>query len=68
VEIDRKTLEEIRELGPRDAYEVLRRAVFQAPGGASSEDFQDVLEQVVHEGILSWEEVEQFEMSEVHDS
>ncbi|HKQ97132.1 MAG TPA: hypothetical protein VJV75_04585 [Candidatus Polarisedimenticolia bacterium] len=61
MEIDRKTLEDLRELGPRDAYEMVRRAVYQSPGGVSSEDFQAALEQLVHEGILSWEEIERFE-------
>jgi hypothetical protein len=61
MEIDRKTLEDLRELGPRDAYERVRRAVYQSPGGVSSEDFQSALEQLVHEGILSWDEIERFE-------
>jgi len=61
MEIDRRTLDDLRELGPRDAYESVRRAVYQYPGGVSSEDFQSALEQLVHEGILSWDEIERFE-------
>ena len=61
MEIDRTTLQELRDLDPRDAYDTIRRAVYQSPGGASSEDFQSALDQLVREGILSWEEIEQFE-------
>lgn len=61
MEIDRRTLEDLRERGPRDAWEMVRRAVYQVPGGASSEDFQSALEQLVREGILSWDEIERFE-------
>ena len=63
MEIDRRTLEDLRELGPRDAWERVRRAVYQIPGGTSSEDFQSALEQLVREGILSWDEIERFERS-----
>jgi len=41
----------------------VRRAVFQSPGGAASEDFQAALEQLVYAGILSWEEIDQFEQT-----
>ena len=61
MEIDRRTLEDLRDLDPRDAYETVRRAIHQLPGGASSEDFQSALEQLVGEGILSWDEIERFE-------
>jgi hypothetical protein len=61
MEIDHRTLEELRALEPRRAYETVRRAVYQSPGGASSEDFQAALEQLVEEGILSWDEIDSFE-------
>lgn len=61
MEIDRKTIEELRVLQPRKAYDAIRAAVYQSPGGVSSEDFQTALEQLVYEGILSWEEIDQFE-------
>ena len=63
MEIDTGTLEELREMEPRQAYERLRQAVYQAPGGASSEDFQAILEQMVREGILTWAEIERIEES-----
>jgi hypothetical protein len=61
MEIDQKTIEELRGLEPLRAYETVRRAVFQSPGGASSEDFQAALEQLVDEGVLSWDEIDRFE-------
>ena len=61
MEIDHRTIEELRSVEPRRAYDTVRRAVFESPGGASSEDFQAALEQLVDEGILSWDEIEQFE-------
>jgi len=61
MELDRRTLEDLRDLAPREAWETVRRAVFQSPGGAASEDFQTALEQLVAEGILSWDEIERFE-------
>jgi len=63
MEIDEASLEELRRLGPRKAYEAVRRAVLQNPWGASSEDLRTALEQVVEAGILTWDEVESFEES-----
>ena len=61
MELDRRTLEDLRDLAPREAWETVRRAVYQSPGGAASEDFQAALEQLVAEGILSWDEIDAFE-------
>ena len=61
--IDEKTLEDLRNLAPRQAYEAVRRAVLQNPWGASSEDLQSALEQVVEASILTWDDVERFEES-----
>jgi len=63
MEIDEKSLEHLRSLGPRAAYDSVRRAVLQNPWGASSDDFQAALEQVVAAGILTWDDVEIFEQS-----
>lgn len=63
MELDRKTLEDLRDLPPREAWETVRRAVYRSPGGASSEDFQAALEQMVAEGILSWDQIDLFEES-----
>src|SRR5438093_1706267 len=63
MEIDETSLEELRSLSPRRAYEAVRRAVLQNPWGASSEDLRSALEQMVAAGILTWDEVERFEVS-----
>lgn len=63
MEIDERSMEQLRSLGPRKAYEAVRRAVLQNPWGASSEDLHAALEQVVAAGILSWDDVESFEES-----
>lgn len=63
MEIDASSLEHLRSLGPREAYEAVRRAVHQNPWGASSEDLRSALEQVVAAGILTWDDVERFEES-----
>jgi len=63
VTIDEKTLEDLRNLAPRQAYEAERRAVLQNPWGASSEHLQSALEQVVEASILTWDDVERFEES-----
>jgi hypothetical protein len=63
MELDETSLEELRRLDPRKAYEAVRRAVLQNPWGASSEDLRTALEQVVEAGILTWDEVESFEGS-----
>ena len=63
MEIDDTSLDELRCLGPRKAYEAVRRAVLQNPWGASSDDLQSALEQVVAAGILTWDDVERFEES-----
>ena len=61
--MDEKTLENLKGLTPREAYESVRRAVLQNPWGASSEDLRTAFEQVIEAGILTWEEVETFEGS-----
>ena len=63
MEIDEGSLEELRSLGPRKAYEAVRRAVLRNPWGTSSEDLRSALEQVVAAGIMTWDDVEEFEAS-----
>ncbi len=61
--MDEKSLQSLRRLDRREAYESIRRAVLMNPWGSSSEDMQSALEQVVEAGILTWEEIERFEES-----
>ena len=58
--LDPETLDRLRTMTPRQAYEAARQAVYGS-GSVSSEDFLDVFEQMVDEGILSWEQVGEFE-------
>ena len=59
-EIDPETLERFRTLAPRAVYDEVREALYRI-GAVSSEDFREVFEDLVAEGILSWEEIEGFE-------
>jgi hypothetical protein len=63
MEIDEGSLEDLRRLGPRQAYDALRRAVLSNPWGASSEDLRAVFEQAVAARVLSWDDIERFEES-----
>ncbi len=59
---DPETLDRWRKLGPRGTYDELRAALFRL-GAASSEDFQDAYEELVEEGLLTWDAIEEFEGS-----
>lgn len=55
-----ETLERLRAMEPRTAFETARSALLEA-GSAGSEDFLDLWQQLVDEGILSWDQVEEFD-------
>ncbi len=57
---DPETLERLRTMTPRQAFTVARESIFRS-GAVSSEDFLDVFEQLVDEGILTWDQLEEFE-------
>ncbi len=63
--MDAKTLEQLKLLRPREAYESVRRAVLESRSGTSSDDLLAAFEQVVEAGILTWEDVERFESQPV---
>jgi hypothetical protein len=63
IRFDAETIARLRALGPRKAYEQVRSAIHQTPGGASSEDFQQAYETLVDQGVFSWEQIEEFEES-----
>ncbi len=54
-----ETLERLRTLPPRQALAEAKHAVYRS-GAVSSEDFLDVYEQLVDEGVVSWEQVAEF--------
>ena len=57
---DPETIDRFRTMTPRQAYLAAKGAVYRS-GAVSSEDFLDVYEQMVDEGILTWEQVDEFE-------
>jgi hypothetical protein len=57
---DPETLVRFRDLAPRTAFEETRILVYRS-GGVTSEDFREAFEELVEHGILTWEQVEEFE-------
>ena len=53
-----------RDLTPNEIYMEVTEAVHGVSGGAGSEDFLDALETLVDEGILSWDQIQNFEADE----
>ena len=60
VAFDSETIERWRRLGPVATYREARAALFRQ-GASSSEDLLDAFEDLVERGLLSWEDIEQFE-------
>lgn len=61
IRFDAETIARLRALGPRKAFEHVRNAVHQSPGGTSSEDFLQAFETLVDHGVLTWEQIEEYE-------
>ena len=61
VKFDPETLDRFRRMTPQEIYREVNLAVHQVPGGAGSEDFLDTLDSLVDEGILSWDQIQNFE-------
>ena len=60
VEFDPATIARFRTMSAREAYESAREAVYRM-GAHSSEDFLEVCQCLVDEGILNWDQLEEFE-------
>ena len=58
--LDVATLDRFRRMSPREAFDEARDAVFRM-GGSTSEDFLEVYEALVDQGILSWDQIAEFE-------
>jgi hypothetical protein len=56
---DFETIERLRALTPRAAYDAVKSALYRH-GPTTSEDFLEAYEELVEEGILTWEQVEEF--------
>ena len=57
---DPETLERWSRLGPRATYDEARAALYRL-GASTSEDFRDAFSELVEEGLLTWEMIEDFE-------
>ncbi len=60
VVLDSEDIDRLRSMAPREAYEDLKTSVYRA-GAISSEDFQAVFDQLVEAGVLTWDQIEEFE-------
>jgi hypothetical protein len=59
---DAETVEKLRRGDPRSAYQAAKSSIYQL-GGAGSEDFLEAFEQLVDAGVLTWEQIEEYERS-----
>lgn len=66
IKFDPETLQRFRNLAPEAIYAEVTEAVHRSPQPSGSEDFLDALEALVDEGILTWEQIENFD-SQVED-
>ncbi len=57
---DSETLERFREMTPREVFIEAKRTVYRS-GAATSDDFLEVYQALVDEGILTWEQIEAFD-------
>lgn len=60
VAFDPETLARFRRLPPGKVYQEAREAVYKA-GATNSGDFLDVYEELVNQGILSWDQIEEYD-------
>ena len=60
VEFDEETLARFRNMPSLQVYNEAKNAVYRS-GAVSSDDFLDVFEILVDRGILSWDQIREFE-------
>jgi hypothetical protein len=60
--LDPDTVERLRGLPPRRAFQEAKDAIYRT-GAVGSDDFLDVCEQLVDAGILTWDQIEDFQGS-----
>lgn len=61
MKLDPETLDRLRDLPPRTAYEEFKAAIYRSPEGVGSWDFVEGIDLLVDEGILTWGDVEEYE-------
>lgn len=59
VRFDEETLDRLRNMAPRDAFEAAKDAVYRS-GAVSSDDFLDAFEALVEHGVLTREQIDEF--------
>ena len=57
---DEKTIGRLRTMHPQDAFRAAKKAVY-GDSEVGSEDFLDAYEQLVEHGILTWDQVEEYD-------
>jgi hypothetical protein len=57
---DQKALDRFRLLTPKEAFWEVKSSIYRT-GAAASEDFQDAFDELVDAGVLSWDQIEEFE-------
>jgi hypothetical protein len=58
--LDPDTLDRLRKMSPREAYDEVKRTLY-GMGAGGSDEFLDACETLVEEGILTWDRIEEFE-------
>ena len=61
VKFDSKTLERFRTMSPQEICREVTETVHLMEGPKGSEDFVDALDSLVDEGLLSWDEIQNFD-------
>lgn len=56
---DFETIERLRAMSPRDAYDEVKVALYRQ-GPTQSEDLREAYEELVEEGIFTWEQIEEW--------
>ena len=59
VEFDEQTLDRLRNMSPREAFEAAKDAVYRS-GAVSSDDFLDAFDTLVEHGVLTREQIDEF--------
>jgi len=59
--LDPESLERLQLMPPEQRLETVRTVCYKAPGGGGSDQYVEMLEELVELGILTWDEIEAFE-------
>lgn len=57
--LDPDVVDRLKFSSPREAYDQVREAILRS--GGSSDDYMSAIEELVDLGILTWEQIEEFE-------